>query len=468
MRWFPQPLEFKPEDNIDFVDGLRTMAGAGDAASKSGIAIHVYSCNANMEDTAMFNSDGDFLIVPQVGELHIQTEFGFLDVAPKEICVIQRGIRFRVAVDGPSRGYICELYTGHFQLPDLGPLGANGLANPRDFLAPVAAYEEREVDFIIVNKFGGKLFSALSKHSPFDVVAWHGNYCPYKYDLQKFNTMNSVSFDHPDPSIYTVLTCPSDTPGVAICDFVIFPPRWMVMDKTFRPPYYHRNVMTEFMGMVWGRYDAKGGGFQPGGASLHSCMTSHGPDAETFMKASHAELKPEKFDGGLAFMFETCHLLKLTDWALTCKHRDYNYQSCWQSLPKVFNPEVRDMATLTVRKEEEGAAGAKEGEGHATVGSGAGWVYGDGSSVERVGASSAASLASSSAAAASGSGSGGMAVDAAATASAAAPKAGSTHARGKAALAGAASGVAGGGGGAGSSDSNGAGDQVGQKRPRRE
>ncbi len=224
---------------------------------KQGLAVHMYACNVSMGDVAFYNSDGDFLIVPQEGALSLQTEMGKLHVKPREIVVIPRGIRFRVEVEGPSRGYILEVFQGHFQLPDLGPIGANGLANARDFLYPVASYEDVERPFKVFAKFGGKIFSSDLGHSPFDVVAWHGNYSPYKYDLERYNTMNSVSFDHPDPSIYTVLTVPSDTPGVAVCDFVIFPPRWMVMEKTFRPPYYHRNCMSEFMGMIWGKYDAK-------------------------------------------------------------------------------------------------------------------------------------------------------------------------------------------------------------------
>lgn len=366
---------------MDWVDGLRTMAGNGDPTAKSGLVIHMYNCNRSMVDTAMYNSDGDFLIVPQVGTLHIQTEMGFLEVAPKEIVVIQRGIRFRVAVDGPSRGYVLELYNGHFQLPDLGPIGSNGLANPRDFLFPVAAYEDRDVDYVVINKYGGHMFSSVMHHSPFNVVAWHGNYCPYKYDLSRFNTMNSVSYDHPDPSIYTVLTCPTDTPGVALCDFVIFPPRWMVMDKSFRPPYYHRNVMTEFMGMVWGKYDAKVG-FQPGGASLHSCMSAHGPDADTFIKASTAELKPEYFGGGLAFMFETCLMLKLTPWAMAAPHRDVEYAKCWQQLPRVFSPATHELAKLEIKLHPSKLAG----EAH---GSGGGRVFGDGSAVALAAAAAA-------------------------------------------------------------------------------
>jgi homogentisate 1,2-dioxygenase len=236
-----------------------------------------------------------------------------------------------------------EIFNGHFQLPDLGPIGANGLANPRDFLYPSAAFEDREVDYSLLCKFGGKLFTTLQSHSPFDVVAWHGNYSPYKYNLSHFNTMGTVSFDHPDPSIFTVLTAPTDTPGVALADFVIFPPRWMVAEGTFRPPYYHRNTASEFMGMVWGKYDAKVG-FQPGGASLHSPMTAHGPDEPTFLGASNAALAPHKFEAGLAFMFETNLTLKLTEYALHAPHRDLDYQKCWQKLPRCFNPAQRDIA----------------------------------------------------------------------------------------------------------------------------
>lgn len=285
----------------------------------------------------MVNADGDFLIVPQTGALTVRTEFGVMRVAPREICVVQRGMRFSVAVDGPSRGYICEVFEKHFVLPDLGPIGANGLANPRDFLTPVAAFEDRAAQYTVINKFGGDLFRCTMNHSPFNVVGWHGNYAPYKYDLNRFCTMNSVSFDHPDPSIYTVLTCPTDEHGVAVADFVIFPPRWMVMEKTFRPPYYHRNTMSEYMGMVDGVYDAKAGGFVAGGSSLHSCMTPHGPDATTFSKASEAPLKPHKFDGGMAFMFETTYLLKLTQEALTGPQRQTDYWRCWQDLGNNFN-----------------------------------------------------------------------------------------------------------------------------------
>lgn len=270
-----------------------------------------------------------------------------MDVAPKEICVIQRGIQFSVVLDGPSRGYVCEIFKGHFQLPDLGPIGSNGLANPRDFLTPEAWYEDRLCSFTVVNKFGGELFAASRSSSPFNVVAWHGNYAPYKYNLENFCCINSVNFDHPDPSIYTVLTCPSDDPGTAVADFVIFPTRWMVQENTFRPPWYHRNCMSEYMGMVWGAYDAKEGAkgksaFLPGGASLHSCCSAHGPDETTFTKASNADLTPVKFDKGLAFMFETSRILRLTEYAVEAPHMDKDYWKCWQALPRLFDPSSKE------------------------------------------------------------------------------------------------------------------------------
>ena len=338
LRW--KPFDLPPEGKrVDFVQGLCTVAGAGDPRVRNGIAIHVYSCNVSMENRALYNSDGDFLIVPQQGTLLVTTEFGKMRVAPNEICVVQQGMRFSVAVDGPTRGYICEVYNGHFELPNLGPIGANGLANPRDFLTPVAAFEDKDgVDFEIISKYQCKLFSAHQTHSPFDVVAWHGNYAPYKYDLAKYCVMNTVSFDHIDPSVFTVLTCPSAKEGVAVCDFVIFPPRWSVAENTFRPPYYHRNMMSEFMGLILGRYEAKEEGFAPGGATLHSMMTPHGPDANCFEDWTNRELGAIKVaEGTQAFMFETSMGLSITKWAEeTSQKLDKNYYKCWKGLKKHF------------------------------------------------------------------------------------------------------------------------------------
>jgi homogentisate 1,2-dioxygenase len=332
LRWSPHPLESEP---ADFVDGLATYAGSGDPAAQSGVAVHLYAANRSMERRAFFNADGELLIVPQQGALSIRTEMGLLPLAPGEVAVIPRGVRIRVALsEGAARGYICENYGALFRLPDLGPIGANGLANPRDFLTPVAAFEDDDTETELVQKFQGRLWSTTLDHSPFDVVAWHGNLAPCKYDLGRFNTINTVSFDHPDPSIFTVLTAPSDTPGTANVDFVIFPPRWMVAEHTFRPPWFHRNVMSEFMGLVHGAYDAKAGGFAPGGASLHNCMAGHGPDQASYDQAVKAELKPHRIDNTLAFMFESRFVFRPTRFALETPTMQLDYDDVWSGFEK--------------------------------------------------------------------------------------------------------------------------------------
>jgi homogentisate 1,2-dioxygenase len=334
LRWDPLPLPTAP---TDFVAGLVTMAGNGDTAMQAGIGVHVYACNRSMHGRYFYDADGELLLVPQQGALRLATELGRLEVKPGEIALIPRGMRFQVELqDAAARGYVCENYGAHFRLPELGPIGANGLANARDFLAPVAAFEDREGDFELVAKFAGGLWSAPIDHSPLDVVAWHGNHAPYKYDLARFNTVNTVSFDHPDPSIFTVLTSPSDTPGTANVDFVIFPPRWMVAEHTFRPPWFHRNVMSEFMGLVHGAYDAKAEGFAPGGASLHNCMSGHGPDAATFDKASKVALAPHKIEDTLAFMFESRYVIRPTRFALEARQLQSDYLDCWHGLAKHF------------------------------------------------------------------------------------------------------------------------------------
>jgi homogentisate 1,2-dioxygenase len=338
MRWNPLPI---PTDPTDFVDGIVTLGGSGDPALQDGVGVHLYVANASMHDRFFYNADGEMLMLPQQGGLLLRTELGILEVAPGELAVIPRGIKFRVELpDDTARGYICENYGQSFRLPDLGPIGANGLANSRDFLTPVAAYEDREGAFEVIAKFLGRLWRADIDHSPLDVVAWHGNYAPYKYDMARFNCINTVSFDHPDPSIFTVLTAPSGLPGTANVDFVIFPPRWMVAEHTFRPPWFHRNMMNEFMGLILGQYDAKAEGFLPGGASLHNCMSGHGPDAETFERASSADLKPLYIDGTLAFMFETRLPVRPTRFALEEKILQHEYYECWQSLKKNFSSPV--------------------------------------------------------------------------------------------------------------------------------
>jgi len=359
LRWDPFDI---PAENHDFIQGLATVCGACDPNSRHGIAIYIYTCTKSMENKCVYNSDGDLLIVPQQGSLFIKTEMGRMNVDPNEICVIQRGMRFSIDVKGPSRGYVLEVFDDHFVLPNLGPIGANGLANPRDFLTPVAWYEDRDVaEFTVISKYHRCLFEAIQSHSPFDVVAWHGNYVPYKYNLSNFMVINCVTFDHADPSIFTVLTCPSLKPGVAIADFVIFPPRWSVQENTFRPPYYHRNCMSEFMGLVYGNYEAKEEGFRPGGASLHSMMTPHGPDHDCFEKASNAELKPQKIAGGtMAFMFESSLSMAVTAWANTTKV-DPNYYKCWTPLKKHFNGKLNPDADQTSGKKRSADTGNTSG-----------------------------------------------------------------------------------------------------------
>ncbi len=333
LRWDPLPM---PSEPADFVAGLVTMLANADTQAGTGVSVHIYCANQPMR-RVFWNADGELLIVPQQGRLAFDTELGRLLAAPGEIAVIPRGVRFRVALpDGAARGYICENHGPVLRLPDLGPIGSNGLAQPRDFLAPTAWFEDRDEPTELVQKFSGTLWATELDHSPLDVVAWHGNLVPYKYDLARFMAINTVSFDHCDPSIFTVLTSPTDAPGTANVDFVIFPPRWMVAEHTFRPPWFHRNVMNECMGLVHGAYDAKAGGFSPGGLSLHSCMSAHGPDAETTERAMAADLVPHRIDNTLAFMFETRQVLRPTRHALAMPELQRDYDACWQGLRRKF------------------------------------------------------------------------------------------------------------------------------------
>lgn len=332
LRWDPLPI---PDQPTDFVDGMAAVLANADTIG-TGVTVHVYCVNRDME-RVFWNADGELLLVPQHGRLFLATELGCLLVGPGEIAVIPRGIRFRVALpDSVARGYICENHGAMLRLPDLGPIGANGLANPRDFLAPVAWFEDRDEPTELVQKYMGRLWTTTLDHSPLDVVAWHGNLTPYKYNLARFNVIGTVSFDHPDPSISTVLTSPSDTQGAANVDFAIFPPRWMVAEHTFRPPWFHRNVMNECMGLVHGAYDAKEGGFVPGGLSLHGIMSAHGPDAPTVARAMADQLLPQKIENTLAFMFETRQVLRPTRFALSVPQLQSDYDNVWNGLPKTF------------------------------------------------------------------------------------------------------------------------------------
>ncbi|MEO7402593.1 MAG: homogentisate 1,2-dioxygenase [Burkholderiales bacterium] len=337
LRWDPLPLPTKP---TDFLDGLVTMAGNGSPADQTGAAVYMYAANRSMTDRFFANSDGELLIVPQQGRLRIATEMGRLDIEPQEIAVIPRSVRFKVELPaGKARGYMCENFGAPFRLPDLGVIGSNGLAHARHFQSPVAWYEDRNGRVQLINKFLGKLWATELDHSPLDVVAWHGNLAPYKYDLRRFNTIGSISFDHPDPSIFLVLQSASDTPGIDMIDFAIFPPRWLVMEHTFRPPWFHRNIASEFMGLVAGTYDAKAAGFIPGSASLHNCMAGHGPDAATFERASTKDIsEPDRPAETMAFMFETKLVLRPTKFALAAKELQTDYYKSWTNIPKRFDP----------------------------------------------------------------------------------------------------------------------------------
>jgi len=338
-RWSPTPI---PKKQITFVSGLHTMTTAGDAEAQSGMAAHVLLVTKSMEREHFFDADGELLIVAQQGKLRFRTEFGVIEIEPGEICIIPRGVIFRVELmGGAARAYVCENYGGAFTLPNRGPIGANCLANARDFLTPVAAYEDVEKPHTLYVKWGGELWRTKVKHSPLDVVAWHGNYYPYKYDLRRFSPVGALLFDHPDPSIYTVMTSPSETPGTANIDLVIFPERWQVAENTFRPPWYHRNIMSEFMGLVYGVYDAKPEGFVPGGMSLHNQMLPHGPDSDAFEHASNVELKPVKLTNTLAFMFETRFRQRVTKFAADLPTRQDDYIDCWTGLKKHFNRRQR-------------------------------------------------------------------------------------------------------------------------------
>ncbi|QNN65342.1 homogentisate 1,2-dioxygenase [Sphingomonas rhizophila] len=333
LRWDP-PADL-PTD-ADFIEGLVTMLANGDPADLVGVAVHLYSASRSMDRRIFVNADGELLIIPQSGTLEVFTELGRLTVAPGWIAVIPRGVRFRVDVSEPSSGYVAENHGALFRLPELGPIGSNGLANPRDFETPVAAFEDVDAPHEVVQKYMGSLWTTTLDHSPLDVVAWHGTLAPYRYELARFNTIGSISFDHPDPSIFTVLTSPSDTPGRANADFVIFPPRWMVGEDTFRPPWFHRNVMSEAMGLIHGEYDAKADGFRPGGLSLHNIMSGHGPDVASWKSASEAELKPVKIDGTMAFMVESCWPYVPTRFALDRAQPDYD--QAWADFPKASLP----------------------------------------------------------------------------------------------------------------------------------
>jgi homogentisate 1,2-dioxygenase len=337
LRWSPLGM---PDAPVDLIDGMATMAVNRPAEDLEGVAVHIYRANRDMERRAFFNADGEMLFIPQLGRLTLLTEMGRIEIAPGQVALVPRGMRFRALLpDGEARGYVAENHGSLFRLPELGPIGSNGLANPRDFETPTAWFEDNDEATELVQKYSGRLWTTTLDHSPLDVVAWHGNLAPWRYDLSRFNTIGTVSFDHPDPSIFTVLTSPSDVPGRANADFVIFPPRWMVAEDTFRPPWFHRNVMSECMGLIHGAYDAKAEGFPPGALSLHNLMAGHGPDVASWKGASEAELKPHKIEGTMAFMVESCWPFRPTAHALACEELQKDYDKAWGGFPKAKLPE---------------------------------------------------------------------------------------------------------------------------------
>jgi homogentisate 1,2-dioxygenase len=332
LRWAAAAM---PKEPTDFLGGLKTVTLCGSAPGQAGIAAHVYTANRSMEGRVFANADGEMALLPELGEIRVVTELGVLSGRAGDLIVVPRNVKFRVELLGDeARGYVLENYGAALTLPERGPIGANSLASPRDFLFPAAAYEKTDGPCDMVLKWQGNIYAGQLSHSPLDVVAWHGNEAPYKYDLRRFNTIGSISFDHPDPSIFTLLTSPSETPGTANCDFVIFPDRWLVMEDTFRPPWYHVNVMSEFMGLLYGVYDAKPGGFSPGGMSLHNAGLPHGPDREAYIAASEHDLSPQKLEGTMAFMFETRLVQQPTPFAMNDLRRDESYAACWDGLPR--------------------------------------------------------------------------------------------------------------------------------------
>ncbi len=341
MRWDPAPIP--TDERLTFLSGMRTITTGGDVMTQTGFAVHVYAVTESMTDDYFYNADGEMLIVPEIGGLRFFTEMGIVDIAPGEIAVLPRGVKFKVALAAgvnAARGYVCENYGAQLTCPERGPIGANCMANRRDFLTPVAAFEAKsDTPCRLILKWCGRFQASEIGQSPLDVVAWHGNYAPYKYDLKQYSPVGPILNDHADPSIFTVLTAPLGEPGTANIDFVIFPPRWLVAENSFRPPWYHMNVMSEFMGLIAGVYDAKPEGFVPGGMSLHNCMLPHGPDAAAFYGASLKTLAPEKLDNTLAFMFETRYPQQLTRYAAGLATLQAGYPDVWAGLRDHFDPD---------------------------------------------------------------------------------------------------------------------------------
>ena len=339
--WAPLPM---PDSPTDFVDGIYTLGGSGGAEVRRGFAVHLYVANRSMENRSFYNADGEMLLVPQQGKLTLQTESGVLDVDPGMVAIIPRGLKFSVLLrEDHARGYIGEVFGRSFHLPERGPVGANGLADSRHFRAPVAYHENRLVPgYSITAKFCGKLFGATQDYSPYDVVAWHGDYTPYVYELRHFSPVINGRMDHADPSIFSVLTAPLDEEGANNLDFVFFPPRWDVSEGTFRPPFFHRNAVTEINGIIRDPAGYKAP-FYSGGCFITPAMTAHGIRAggvEGFLSMSdEAADRPHRFrDNSMWFQFETVLPFYLTSWAKKAGQRIDDWHHIWGTYRDHYQP----------------------------------------------------------------------------------------------------------------------------------
>jgi len=326
-RWNPDEPTAAAADT--WLAGITTVVTNGNAHLHVGGAIHTYGFGASTELAPVFvNTDAEMLFVPQLGRVELQTELGPLAVEPGHIGVVPRGIKVRVSTAAKlASGWLHENYGQAFTLPDPGITGPNTSALARDFVYPSAQPEDDAPTAIIV-KTGGRFLATSIDRTPLDVVAWRGNYAPYRYDLRQFSPLGAVLFDHPDPSLGTVLTSPSDLVGTANVDLVVFRERWVVAEDTFRPPWFHSNTMSEFMGLIDGSYDAKPGQ-APGSMTLHNQHLPHGPATTAFEAASAAELMPQRLEPTLAFMLESRYVWQPTQWAATTDRLDVDYDACW-------------------------------------------------------------------------------------------------------------------------------------------
>jgi homogentisate 1,2-dioxygenase len=343
-RWAPHPIP-APSTPTDFVDGLVTLGGAGDVLSGPGFAIHVYAANADMLDRCFSNADGDLLVIPQEGALDVRTELGWLSVPIGSILFVPRGLKFAIGLpENVGRGWVLEVFGTKLRLPERGLVGSNGLAEARHFRAPHASYEDRECPdgFQHVTKTGGRLFEATHTFSPFDVVAWYGNHAPFVYDLMHFAPVASVRFDHQDPSIFTVLTAPLDDHGRAVADFVFFPPRWEVIEHSFRPPFAHRNAASE-VNMVVRTPKPYSTGYEPGCTFLSPLLTAHGVGTKTYdaiLDLPHDHVDPPQRipDESLWAMVESALPFRTTAWARDTELLDATFLSAFEGMKKRFDP----------------------------------------------------------------------------------------------------------------------------------